>query len=129
MGFTPDWGEPASTYAHFRIDDGTSLALFRRDQLADAIGTADLPPQIPQQDRVLLSFEVEDLEATVAELTPHGAQFVTEPRAYPDWTIRAAYLRDPDGNLLELWTALEQPEWTDRVAAEAVKYRPTETAS
>ena len=129
MGFAPGWGEPTSTYASFRVKGGTGLALFRRNLQADAIGTIDLPPQIPQQDRVLLAFEVEDLEATVAELTARGAKFVTEPRAYPDWTIRAAYLRDPDGNLLEIFMGLAQSEWSDRVAAEALKYGPTETAS
>ena len=129
MGFTPGWGDPTSTYASFRVDGGTGFALFRRDLQAEAVGTADLPPQIPQQDRVLLSFGVEDLEATVAELRARGVRFLTEPRAYPDWTIRAAYLRDPDGNLLEIWADLPQSEWSNRVAAETAKYRPTETAS
>jgi len=126
MGFTPGWGEPTSTYASFRVHGGPGLSLFRRNLQADAVGTAHLPAHVPQQDRALLAFQVEDLEAAVAELAARGAWFVTEPRAYPDWTIRAAYLRDPDGNLLEIWTDLPQSQWSDSVAAEAARYRQNE---
>ena len=126
MGFAPGWGEPTSDYASFHVNGGTGLALFRRSLQSDAVGTTDLPPHVPQQDSVLLAFAVEDLEAAVTQLKARGARFVTEPRTYPDWTIRAAYLRDPDGNLLEIWTDLPQSQWSDSVAAEAARYRQNE---
>jgi lactoylglutathione lyase len=121
MGFRPTWGDATSSYASFDVGGPVVLAIFLRDQQAEAVGAGHLPSQVPQQDRVLLSFTVDDLEATVTELTAKGAKFVTEPKAYPDWTIRAAYLRDPDGNLIEISSGLAKSEWTDRVKEEARK--------
>lgn len=54
----------------------------------------DLPPE----DHV--SFEVEDLDATVADLEAAGLELEREPEEY-DWG-RSAYLRDPDGRQIEL---------------------------
>jgi len=123
MQFQPDWGEEGSTYANFRATPGTTLSLFRRDHMAEAIGTADLPSVTQCQDRAALIFLVTDVEAEVKELRSRGAQFLSDPRDFPDWTIRAAYLRDPDGNLIELFSPLEESQWTRRVAEDAEKYR------
>jgi catechol 2,3-dioxygenase-like lactoylglutathione lyase family enzyme len=52
----------------------------------------------PNEDHVALG--VEDLDAACAELRAHGITLLVEPRDYP-WG-RSAYLRDPDGRLVEL---------------------------
>ena len=52
----------------------------------------------PNEDHFALA--VDDLNAACAELVAHGLAFVLEPRDYP-WG-RSAYLRDPDGRLVEL---------------------------
>jgi catechol 2,3-dioxygenase-like lactoylglutathione lyase family enzyme len=52
----------------------------------------------PNEDHVALG--VEDLDAACAELRAHGVTLLVEPRDYP-WG-RSAYLRDPDGRLVEL---------------------------
>jgi len=52
----------------------------------------------PNEDH--FAFSVVDLDAACDELRAHGALFVVEPREYP-WG-RSAYLRDPDGRLVEL---------------------------
>jgi catechol 2,3-dioxygenase-like lactoylglutathione lyase family enzyme len=43
---------------------------------------------------------VDDLDGTCDALRGHGVVFLVEPRDYP-WG-RSAYLRDPDGRLVEL---------------------------
>jgi catechol 2,3-dioxygenase-like lactoylglutathione lyase family enzyme len=43
---------------------------------------------------------VRDVDATFAELRAKGCEVHVEPRAY-DWG-RSAYLRDPDGRIVEL---------------------------
>jgi catechol 2,3-dioxygenase-like lactoylglutathione lyase family enzyme len=55
----------------------------------------------PNEDHVALG--VPDLEATCDELRGHGVALLVEPRDYP-WG-RSAYLRDPDGRLVELGQA------------------------
>ena len=52
----------------------------------------------PNEDHFALA--VADLDATAAELAGEGVTFLVEPREY-DWG-RSAYLRDPDGRLVEL---------------------------
>ena len=52
----------------------------------------------PNEDHVALGFA--DLDAACAELAERGFSFLVEPRDYA-WG-RSAYLRDPDGRLVEL---------------------------
>jgi catechol 2,3-dioxygenase-like lactoylglutathione lyase family enzyme len=52
----------------------------------------------PNEDHVALG--VPDLEAACAALRADGLSFLVEPRDFP-WG-RSAYLRDPDGRLVEL---------------------------
>ena len=52
----------------------------------------------PNEDHIALG--VPDLDSAYDELRAQGVAFLVEPRDYP-WG-RSAYLRDPDGRLLEL---------------------------
>jgi predicted enzyme related to lactoylglutathione lyase len=52
----------------------------------------------PNEDHFALA--VADLESAWEELRAHGRSTLVEPRDYP-WG-RSAYLRDPDGRLVEL---------------------------
>jgi catechol 2,3-dioxygenase-like lactoylglutathione lyase family enzyme len=45
---------------------------------------------------------VDDLEAACERLVAAGAEIVWDPRDAPQPGARMAYLRDPDGNLIEL---------------------------
>ena len=51
-----------------------------------------------------LAWEVEDVDAAFAELVAHGVPVHSPPESFPGAapTLRIAFLRDPDGNLLEL---------------------------
>ncbi len=110
IGLEPVWGEEGGRYADFKADDGALLALFKRELMAAAVGTQDLPSSIPSQDRAAVVLQVNDLDKTVSRLRAKGAVFITAPADYPAWTIRAAHLRDPDGNLIELFTPLSESE-------------------
>ncbi len=48
-----------------------------------------------------LAFEVDDVDATYADLKAKGVEFFIEPKDVGD--IRLAFFRDPDGNELELF--------------------------
>ena len=52
----------------------------------------------PNEDHIALS--VADLDEACATLNAGGIELLVEPREYP-WG-RSAYLRDPDGRLVEL---------------------------
>jgi catechol-2,3-dioxygenase len=38
---------------------------------------------------------------------------VTEPKDMPDWGIRTFHLRDPDGNLVEVFSHLTKAQWSN----------------
>jgi catechol 2,3-dioxygenase-like lactoylglutathione lyase family enzyme len=75
--------------ALFAIGDGKLLVHER---------SAALPDGPPNEDHYAVG--VDDLDATYAALTAAGIEFLAEPRDYA-WG-RSAYLRDPDGRLVEL---------------------------
>ena len=52
--------------------------------------------------------EVDDVDAR--SLARHEAHVVRAPVDQPDWGGRVAYLRDPSGNLIELFQSLPQQE-------------------
>lgn len=85
-------------YAEFAAGRAT-LAIYRRDLMAEIV--ADLSPHA-NDDRVLFTFDVDDLEATFERLQAGGATVVNPPHDQPVWEIRVAHLRDPAGNLFEL---------------------------
>lgn len=125
MGFTPTWGDEQDSYAAFadREGQGASLALFRRQAMAEVVGTTHLPSDTPCQDRAVLIVDVKDVDAAVEELSSRGAEFVSDPRDRPDWGIRSAYLRDPDGTLIEICSGLEPTKWSEALRNGVRKYR------
>jgi lactoylglutathione lyase len=105
LGFEALWGEEGGRYADFKVGDAI-VALYDRRLMAEAVGTAGKPVEVEAQDRVLLVFAVEDVDAAYDQLKARGIKFVTEPQDRPDWGIRTAHFRDPDGNLIEIYRDL-----------------------
>ena len=93
VGFVDDSGH----YADLDTGAGT-LALFTGAVMAAALG----PPAPPSPDRVALCFAVADVDAAAAAVIAAGVPLVTPPHDRPDWGLRVAHLRDPDGTLIEL---------------------------
>ena len=124
MGFEVTWGDENDSYAAFSDQEGeeTTLAMYRRKDMADILGTADLPLEADCQERAILIFEVEDVDAKFKELSEQGAEVALEPQDFVDFGFRGAYLRDPDGNLIELTGALERSKWTEELEHAARKY-------
>jgi catechol 2,3-dioxygenase-like lactoylglutathione lyase family enzyme len=130
MGFAVQWGAEGANYADFRAPRGGAMvALFSRQAMAETLGEASPPCDRSCQDRFMLVFEAADLDSTVAALKARGAQFLLEVTERPDWGIRAAHLRDPEGNLIELNSPLPQEQWTDELSDEAQRYTVTGEAA
>lgn len=119
MGLHVLWGKEGASYAGFRVGEGASLTLFRSQPMGEVVETGQV------QDRVVLIFSVEDLDGSVDQLQRQGAQFVTGPADYPEWGVRAAHLRDPAGNLLELSSPLPISRWSETLREAAQRYEQT----
>lgn len=101
LGFKPAWGDEQSGYADF--ETGTAkIAIFGRQAMAEAVGRGEMQAGAVAQDRVVLTFEVPSVDRAAAELVERGVAMQTQPVDMPDWGVRVAHLRDPDGNLIEI---------------------------
>jgi catechol 2,3-dioxygenase-like lactoylglutathione lyase family enzyme len=88
-------------YAEFQLGPDTALAIFPREEMAEVV---ELRP--PGGESAVAVLSVEDVTATVARLRGRGAT-VSDAQDRPDWGIRVAYVRDPEGNLFELYEDIE----------------------
>ena len=96
---------PDDVYAEFKAGDGT-VALYQRRLMEQVIG-AEHREGSRVDDRAALVFRVDDVDTAVRDLRARGAVFITEPHDQAEWGLRVAHLRDPDGNLLELYHRIE----------------------
>jgi uncharacterized glyoxalase superfamily protein PhnB len=90
-------------YVEFALEAGT-LALWRQSECAECgIG----PVQGAANHSVLIEFEVADVDREYARLQGLQVEWVQELTTQP-WGHRAFYVRDPDGNILNFHTAVEE---------------------
>ena len=110
LGLKPQVDDETGPYGKFSLPEGNAaIALQQRDHLAQGApwlrGTPD-----DRADGQLLVLKVDDVDAIVADLRSRGAEFLAEPET--QWErMRVAYLRDPEGNLIEWqqWLADRAP--------------------
>ena len=100
LGMEVGFGDQDSGYADFLTGDA-SIAVFDRLEMSEAIGAADESAGTGP-DRFALILGVDDVDRVTAELEGKGVQLVAQPTDRPDWGIRTAHFRDPDGNLIEI---------------------------
>lgn len=106
IGLPVSFGAPDEVYASFSLGSDQTLALFQRGLMAEAVFTQTKPAQADAQDAVVLVFEVSNLDEAVKALEAKGVQFVAPATNRPDWGMRTAHFRDPDGNLIEIFHSL-----------------------
>ncbi len=92
-------GHRSGDYAQFATGT-TRLAFYTRDAMAKTLG---MPLRAPAHDApgFEIGFKVADVDAAFSELVERGAAPVTKPTTR-FWGQRTAYIRDPDGHLIEL---------------------------
>lgn len=99
LGFSITWDD--GIYASFQ-KGSIRLAVFKRELMAKAIHNEDKVADAESQDKMALIFEVPDVDKCYRKLMENGVQFLQPPQNFNNWGIRAAYFRDPDGNLIEI---------------------------
>jgi len=98
-------GHRSGRYA--QLDTGmTRISLYSRTAMTDTLGFELAPPD-PMAAAFELGFKVDDVDHAYRELLDAGAEAVTAPTTRP-WGQRTAYVRDPDGNLVEIAQDLPQ---------------------
>ena len=101
LGLEPGFGsEDDPPYASFVAGDG-AIAIFERGSQEQTVELR------PPGDSTLLVLEVDDVGAEVEAL---GEAVAAGPVDRGDWGGRVAYVRDPSGNLIELFQAIPMTE-------------------
>ena len=93
--------EDLPSYARFECPHGDSTFSVARTDHVHAEGG------------IVVYFECENVDSTVAGLKDRGLQLESEPKDQP-WLWREAYLRDPDGNVICIFSAginRKYPPW------------------
>ena len=91
-------------YVEFALEAGT-LALWRQSECV-AFGIA--PMRGAANHSVLIEFAVEDVDGEYTRLKGLQIEWVQELTTQP-WGHRGFYVRDPDGNVLNFHTVVEEP--------------------
>ena len=94
LGFTPTFGTEEEVYADFDTG-GQGIALFQRELMLEAADGGS-------GDTAVLVLVTPDVDAAADALRAKGVSLVSEPADRPDWGIRTAHFRDPDGHLIEI---------------------------
>lgn len=96
-------GHRSGDYAQLNTG-ATRLGFYTRQAMARTLGLP-LEPPLAHAPGFELGFKVDNVDAAFTELVKRGAMPVTPPITRP-WGQRTAYVRDPDGHLIELAQSL-----------------------
>ena len=107
LGLEPAWGDEDGCYASFKVADGIEgFAIFVSDFMAPAVGNADKTQPEGYREKSMVSFEVANVDETYQSLMAKGISFINQPVDMSDWGMRVVHLKDPEDNLIELFTSL-----------------------
>ena len=95
-------------YASFKVAEGIEgFAMFVSDFMASVVGNAEKSQPTNCREKMMISFEVENVDETYKALSAKGVRFINQPVDMPDWGMRVVHLRDPEENLIEIFTPLQ----------------------
>jgi catechol 2,3-dioxygenase-like lactoylglutathione lyase family enzyme len=97
---------PEGVYAELEAG-GVHVSLYRRDLMSTVVPSLQ---GTSSGDPFLLNMRVDDTDATYEQLRSLGVVFETEPHDQEAWGIRVAHFRDPDGNLIEIYSPIDHDQ-------------------
>lgn len=100
MGFDYRAGDESGPYVEF-FAGNIVLSLLLRNRMSQVLSVG-YAGKLAQYDPVVLCFNVANVDAMVARLRPQGVTILLEPQDMPEWSLRVAHFRDPEGNLIEI---------------------------
>ena len=101
IGLRPQFEQVEPPYAAFKPDLGSALCLHERTDLASQLGDLLTDAPAGRADAALVSLRVDDLDSYLAGLIERGGEVLAGPVELGG-RVRNAYLRDPEGNLIEI---------------------------
>lgn len=115
LGLECTWGKLGDNFASFNIGNSSGLALFKAELMSIAINNASAKKNEILQDKIAIVVQVDSVNETYSSLQSKGVKFLTEPKDMTAWGIRVTHFRDPENNLIELFSDLPKEKWDDHL--------------
>ena len=109
LKFKPIAMQVEKGYAEFEMGEdnsGVRLSLFRKQEMSEILRTTDKPGMADCQDNFGLIFHVRDIDAIYHELRQANVTFDEPPTQNQEFSLKVAYFRDPEGNLIGLFESM-----------------------
>lgn len=123
LGLECTWGKLGDNFASFNIGNRSGLALFKAELMSIAINNADAKKNETLQDKVAIIVQVDSVNETYNSLQSKGVEFLTEPKDMTAWGIRVTHFRDPENNLIELYSDLPKENWDSQLIEDEKNFK------
>jgi lactoylglutathione lyase len=97
-------GDDHGPYAEFLEGDTSYLSIFDAQQMARALEEEHGSPVPTRPGALAIVLESDDVDEAYQILHERGVTIVHPPTNQSDWGIRVAHVRDPDDNLIGIYT-------------------------
>ncbi len=125
LGLKVTWGRIGGDYASFDIGIKSSemgLSIFKSDLMAAAIGNSNKSLPGDNREKIAIILKVDNVDTTFQNLSAKNISFINEPTDMTGWGIRAAHFRDPENNLIEIWSELPKEKWDKDLQNDAAEF-------
>ncbi len=125
LGLKVTWGKLGGDYASFDIGLKSSemgLSIFKSDLMASVIGNSEKSLPLDNREKIAIIMKVNHVDETFEELSDKGIEFINEPTDMTGWGIRSVHFRDPENNLIEIWSELAKEKWDKDLLDESNEY-------
>jgi catechol 2,3-dioxygenase-like lactoylglutathione lyase family enzyme len=107
LGLICTWGKLGDNFASFDVGIPDGLAIFKAALMNEAIDKSVAAVK-NTPDKFAIIMEVENVDQKYETLKKKKVKFINEPKDMPVWGIRVVHFRDPEQNLIELFSYLKK---------------------
>lgn len=123
LGLQCTWGKLGDNFASFNLGIPSGLTLFKAELMSIAINNAGAKENETLQDKLAIIIEVDNVNETFNTLQNKGVTFLTEPQDMAAWGIRVTHFRDPENNLIELFSELPKEKWDENLIEDEKNFK------
>ncbi len=106
MGLECKIGAHDDVYAEF-LAGSIKIAIFDRKLMAEALEMTPTENIHECQDKTVIIYQVDDVDAVADELNKKGFPILYPPTTRHEWGVRTLHIRDPSGNIIEINSILK----------------------
>jgi catechol 2,3-dioxygenase-like lactoylglutathione lyase family enzyme len=99
-----DIASDLGVFAELNANEHVMLSLFERGAMRGS--EPELPIDQVHGQHAVIALAVESVDELCKRLRSLGVEFASREANHPEWGLRTAFLNDPDGNLLCLYSGI-----------------------